>query len=236
MQKIRKFFLISGVIRTKKTTLLLLKILETVTSHKDLHAKFLNTLSYLEYIGARKMLKSLPASILDKTFLEHINEEIRHSLFLKSLAQNLAKKSSSFKEQELIAGSTASHYFQEVDHYGLKFSFSNPVLNYLYTTYAIEQRAILFYSLYNDILKKKNFPFSMQTILNDELEHLDHVLKKIQEMDPFWEVNLEEISQFEHQKYFSFLINLEKEVSEFYLIPHFRSLKTASKSSPYHKI
>ncbi|MCZ0933482.1 MAG: hypothetical protein OXJ52_10090 [Oligoflexia bacterium] len=223
------------MIRTKKTTLLLLKILETVTTHKDLHFKFLNTLSYLEYIGARKMLKSLPAPILNKTFLEHINEEIRHSLFLKNLAQNLAEKSLGFKEQELIVGSTASHYFQEVDHYGLKFSFSNPVLNYLYTTYAIEQRAALFYSLYNDILKKKNFPFSMQTILNDEVEHLDHVLKKIQKLDPFWETNMEEISQFEHQKYFSFLISLEKKVSEFYLTPHFHPFKKENNPS-YHKI
>ena len=235
MQKNRKFLFIGGVIGTKKTTLLLLKILETVTSHKDLHAKFLNTLSYLEYIGARKMLKSLPAPILNKSFLDHINEEIRHSLFLKSLAEKLAQTNYGFKEQELIAGSEASRYFQEVDHYGLKFSFSNPVLNYLYTTYAIEQRAMIFYSLYNDILKKKIFPFSMQSILNDEAEHLDYVLKQIQKIDPFWETQLEEISQFEHQKYFSFLISLEKEISRFYLIPHFHSFKQSNKTSS-HKV
>ena len=213
----------------------MLKILERVANNKEWHAKFLNTLSYLEYIGARKMLKSLPAPVLNKSFLDHINEEIRHSLFLKSLAEKLTKTKWGFKEQELIAGASASHYFQEVDHYSSKFSFSNPVLNYLYTTYAIEQRAIIFYSLYNDILKKKNFPFTLQSILNDELEHLNSVLKEIQKTDPFWELNLEEISQFEHQKYFSLLICLDQEVSESALIPQLCSFKSADNSS-YHKI
>ena len=235
MQKNRKFFFIVCVIHTKKTTLLLLKILETVTTDKKLHFRFLNTLSYLEYLGTRKMLKSLPSPILNKVILDHINEESRHSLFLKTIAEKLAGTSLGFKEHELIANSTASQYFQEVDHYSLKFSFSNPVLNYLYTTYAIEQRALLFYSLYNDILKKKAFQFSMKSILNDEANHLDCVLKKVQKMDVFWERNLEEISQFEHQKYFSLLINIEKEISANSFNPYLSSFKKEDKSS-YHRI
>ena len=132
------------MVRTKKTTLLLLRILEKVISEPKLHSRFLNTLSYLEYIGSRKMLKSLPAPILNKTFLSHINEEVRHSLFLKSLAENLAQKKLGFKQHEMIASQAGSDYFQGVDHFALKFSFSNPVLNYLYTTYAVEERATVF--------------------------------------------------------------------------------------------
>ena len=214
---------------------MLLKILETVTSDKNLHFRFLNTLSYLEYLGTRKMLKSLPAPLLNKVFLDHINEESRHSLFLKTIAQKLAGKNLGFKETELIAGSKASQYFKEVEHYTLKFSFSNPVLSDLYTTYAIEQRALIFYSLYNDILKKKSFHFSMQSILNDEADHLDHVLKTVQKIDIFWEKNLEEISQFEHQKYFALLISLEKEISTNSFVPYLSSFKKEDKAS-YHKI
>ena len=69
------------------------------------------------------MLKSLPAPILNKNFLDHINEEIRHSLFLKRIAEKLTKTSYGFKEHELIAGNQGNQYFQEVDHYGLKFLF-----------------------------------------------------------------------------------------------------------------
>ena len=71
----------------------------------------------------------------------------------------------------------------------------------------------------------------MQSVLNDEEEHLNYTLKKIQKEDPSWETNLEEISQFEHQKYFSFLISLEEEVSKFVLAPPLHSLKPNNYSS-----
>lgn len=221
--------------RTKKTTLLLLKILEKIISDENLHSLWLNTLSYLEYIGARKMLKSLPAHILSKIFLEHIHEEARHSLFFKNLAQKIAQKDLSFKDHELLAHQAGSDYFQQVDHYSVKFSFSNPVINYLYTTYAVEQRALVIYSLYNEILQRKGFSFSLQPVLNDEQEHLDFVLKKIQKTDPLWEKNLEEISHFEHQKYFSWLITLERKVFDVPLMTDFYSLKQKQHSSNYQQ-
>ena len=226
------------MLRTKKTTLLLLNILEKVSSDDSLHARFLNTLSYLEYIGSRKMLKSLPSSIFDKVLLDHVNEETRHSLILKSFAEKLAKKSMGFEEEELLIGESAKDYFQEVDHFSLKFGFNNPVLNYLYTTYAIEQRALVFYSLYNDILKKKGFPFSLSMILDDELKHLDAVFNQIKLKDFNWENNLDEINHFEHKKYFSFLIKLEQSVFGYENLlptpPYQHSQK--EKNLFYHKI
>lgn len=158
------------------------------------------------------MLKSLPAHILSRSFLDHINEEARHSLFFKRLAEKQAKTSLSFKEHEMLVPQSASDYFQKVDHYSMKFSFSNPVINYLYTTYIVEQRALALYSLYDEVLKKKQAGFSLRPVLNDEKKHLDFVFEKIQKTDPLWEKNLEEISYFEHQKYFSFLIALEEEL------------------------
>ena len=224
------------MLKTKKTTLLLLNILEKITSDSALHSRFLNTLSYLEYIGSRKMLKSLPSSILDYFFLDHINEETRHSLILKRLAQKVAKKNMAFQDNEMVAGQSGQDYFQEVDHYSLKFTFDNPVLNYLYTSYAIEQRALVFYSLYNDVLKKKSFAFSLDAILNDEIKHLECVLAQIQKKDWNWENNLDEITQFEHQKYFSFLLDLERAVFDCDLIlPPYPHLHKDNRPS-YHKV
>ena len=221
---------------TKKTTLLLLRILEKVISDRNLHSRWLNTLSYLEYIGTRKILKSLPAHILSKAFLDHIYEEARHSLFFKNLAQKVAQKNLSFKEHELLAPQAGNDYFQRVDHYSVKFSFSNPVISYLYTTYTLEQRALSFYSLYDEMLEKKGFSFSLQSVLNDEKTHLDFVFKKIQKIDPLWESNLEEISHFEHQKYFSFLISLEKTVFNIPFMANFHQLKKERHFSYHQKI
>lgn len=221
---------------SKKTTLLLLKILEKITSDNSLHSRWLNTLSYLEYIGTRKMLKALPAHILDEKFLEHINEEARHSLFFKKLAhKQAAKKKIGFTEQEMIASQAASDYFQKIDHYLGKFSFSNPTLNYLYTTYIVEQRALVVYSLYDEILKRKSFAFSVQSVLNDEKDHLAFVFKEIQKWDPLWESHLEEARHFEHKKYFSLLIAFERDVFEIPFIKHFHRL-SKDYSSPYQSV
>lgn len=219
---------------TKKTTLLLLKILERVISEKVLHSRWLNTLSYLEYIGTRKILKSLPAHILSKTFLEHINEEARHSLFFKNLALKVGHKNLSFKEHELLAPKAGNDYFQQIDRYTLKFSFSNPVISYLYTTYIVEQRALVVYSLYNDTLKRKAGSFSIESVLNDEREHCDFVFEKIQKIDPLWEKNLEDMIHFEHQKYFALLIAFEKEVCDIPFIKNLHQLKKENQH-PYHK-
>ena len=221
---------------TKKTTLLLLKILEKIISDENLHSRWLNTLSYLEYIGTRKMLKSLPAHILSKAFLEHIHEEARHSLFFKNLAQKIAQKNLSFKNHELLVSQAGSDYFQQVDHYSVKFSFSNPIISYLYTTYTIEQRALLIYSVYNEILQRKGFSFTLQSVLNDEQAHLDFVFKKIQKIDPLWERNLEEIDDFEHQKYFSWLILLEREIFDIPLMTDFHQLRKKHSASYQQKI
>ena len=221
---------------SKKTTLLLLKILEKITSDQNLHSRWLNTLSYLEYIGARKMLKALPAHILDETFLEHINEETRHSLFFKKLAQKQnSKKKIGFTEQEAIAPQSASDYFQKIDHYLGKFSFSNPILNYLYTTYIVEQRALVVYSLYDEILKRKSFSFSIQSVLNEEKNHLAFVFKEIQKWDPLWENHLEEARHFEHKKYFSLLIAFERDLFDIPFVKHFHQLNKEY-NPPYQSV
>ena len=218
---------------TKKTTLLLLKILEKVTSNKKLHSKWLNTLSYLEYIGTRKILKSLSSTSIDIQLLEHINEESRHSLFFKKLAYKQTRKPLGFRPDEMISSQQASDYFQKVDHYASKFSFANPMLNYFYTTYVVERRVLIVYTLYNDLLKRKKFSFSLQSILNDEKEHFDFVLKKIKETDLFWKSNLEDIKHFEHQKYFSLLIAFEQELFQFPSLKAISCLKNSHHSSLY---
>lgn len=206
---------------TKKTTLLLLKILEKISACEALHARWLNTLSYLEYIGLRKILKSLHAPLLNKSLLAHIQEESRHSLYFKGLAQKMNQKKMGFKEHELLAGRSAGRYFQEVDQYSLKFSLSHPLTSYLYTTYIVERRALTIYPLYNELLKRKGFMFSLQSILNDEKNHIDFVFQKLKTYDPLWEKNLEDIQEFEHQKYFSLLISLEQVVFDHPLMPQF---------------
>ncbi|MGI9548498.1 MAG: hypothetical protein ACR2M7_00750 [Bdellovibrionales bacterium] len=198
--------------QTKKTTLLLIKILEKIVSDKDLHGLWLNTLSFLEYIGTRKMLKALPASCLNETLLAHINEESRHSLFFKKLSHKVSGKQFCFAEHEMICSKEAETYFQQIDKEATSFSRSNPILNYLYTTYTVELRAILLYSIYSKILKRNEFPFTLNFVLKEEEQHLAAVMQSIKTLDPFAEQNFEELKEFEHRAYFSLLRKLEQKI------------------------
>ncbi|HEY4185718.1 MAG TPA: hypothetical protein VGP07_11655, partial [Polyangia bacterium] len=54
-----------------------------------LHARFVNTLSRMEYIGVRKMLKSRRAERMDLDGLQHVLDEGVHALRLKKAATAL---------------------------------------------------------------------------------------------------------------------------------------------------
>lgn len=198
--------------QSKKLTALLVRILEKIISDKKQHAYWLNTLSFLEYIGTRKILKSLPAKHFNVTLLEHINEEARHSLFFKKLAQKILKKNLSFHFDEMVCAKDAEAYFQKIDKKAKDFAQYNPLLNYLYTTYMIESRAVLVYSIYNKVLDRNNFPFSLNPVLKDEEKHLDFVVASIRQLDPFAEKHFEELKTCEYSEYFSLLISLEEKI------------------------
>ena len=57
----------------------LVTFLRQVMSCDQTHAKWLNTLAYLEHIGSRKIIKSQNSLRLDLHMLQHIAEEARHA-------------------------------------------------------------------------------------------------------------------------------------------------------------
>ena len=171
--------------------------LQNISKDAHTHAKFLNTLSFLEYIGARKILKSLQAPLLNETLLGHIAEEAYHSLFFKKLARKVCKKQFSFEEEEMLAGRNMESYFQSLDQKACEMTKNQKFLNYLYTTWIIEKRAVTTYKIYNQILKENKFPFTLNSILRDEDKHLEEVETTIKKQDP------------DHDKHFALLKNFE---------------------------
>lgn len=199
---------------SKKTTLLLIRILEKIVFDKKLHARWLNTLSFLEYIGARKMLKSLPAEHINNILLTHINEESRHSLFFKKLSKKVLGEDLFFKQEEMFCSQQAETYFQNVDKKAQTIADGENLLNYLYTTYMVETRAVSAYTIYNKILERNNFSFTLQALLKEEENHLDNTTSMIKELDPLWEQHLEQLKQAEYSLYFSLLHDLEEELTQ----------------------
>ncbi len=132
--------------------------LEKIVQNTKWHTRWLNTLAFMEHIGCRKIVKSQNSTHLSLTLLQHISEEARHAFYFKNLAHKLSPTDCpSFEEQYLIKGKESEDYFQAIDHKAeedLIHSPSKNILNYLYTTWMIEERAVLIYKLYNEVLTR----------------------------------------------------------------------------------
>lgn len=155
-------------------------LLELVQS-PERHAKFLNTLSMLEYMGARKIFKSQRAETLNISVLNHAADEIRHARLLKKAALDLSDgRLEGYQEEELLCGQAARAYFQIVDCLGDELSIHlTSHQKYVVTTWLVERRALWVYPIYERILaRSEQFraqKMIVQAILKDEERHMDHV-------------------------------------------------------------
>ncbi len=159
------------------------RLLAAVVASPALHARFVNTLSRMEYIGVRKMLKARHADNLDEEGLLHMIEEASHAMRLKRAAIQLnggqQEGVRTYSEQDTLSGPAGERYMQGVDR-GCEALLADCGLegparsdaNYLLSTTAIEIRAEAFYPMYEECLKAAGAPFSVKSILKDELRHL----------------------------------------------------------------
>ena len=176
--------------------------LEVIVQNKSLHTRWLNTLAFMEHIGSRKIIKSQNSTKLDHTILQHISEEARHAFYFKNLAHKLSPTDClTFEEEYLIKGSASEDYFQAIDHKAEEELASSPsknTLNYLYTTWMVEERAVMLYDIYNQILQWHKLPFNLNFILQEEDHHLKTVVHYIKEKDSEFKERAERL--FEHER------------------------------------
>jgi hypothetical protein len=155
--------------------------LPAVVADPPLHARFVNALARMEYVGVRKMIKARRAEALDLDGLQHLLEEAGHALRLKRAAIALqggdARGVATFAASDVLGGDAAEDYLQEVDRACEEQFVHQPEparteANYLLSSTAIEVRAQAFYPLYEAALRAAGAPFSVRAIQRDEDRHL----------------------------------------------------------------
>ena len=153
--------------------------LEEVTTSGSKHYLWLRSLSYLEYIGYRKMVKALGYDHVNKGVFHHLTDEIQHSFMLRELAEKGYRHgtSLSFGSEYL---EIAEDYFQKIDgeihDWVERFcGKENPFLCYLLTSYIIEKRAMKVYPQYYNRLSEIPSKAIIQKIIKDEGEHLSYL-------------------------------------------------------------
>lgn len=182
----------------------------SVIARPDLHWKWLNTLSLLEHIGSRKILRSNLRAEADETLLRHAAEEARHALFFKTMARRAGAGEGYAADRCSCAGS-ANRYIQSLDAAVLAAVGSgNAFACYLLTTYLIEIRAGIVYTIYQRLLTESRSAISLRGILREEEGHLAEMTKEIQRL------GLAELARdlgaLEEKAFARFLDRLETEV------------------------
>ncbi len=189
-------------------------ILARIVSNDELHARWLNTLSYMEYVGARKMMKSQQESDIDEVMLEHMAEEIRHALILKKIVRrNFSEDLADYSEANMLHKPAAKLYFQRIDSMSGEQTKSARHA-YLLTSYLIETRALKFYSAYDKQLKMDS-SFRLVAIINQETRHLSAIENALVSSDKEFLANQDFLLKYEEQCFGEWLSSLAQEVEKY---------------------
>lgn len=159
------------------------KTIAALVAQPEMHAKWLNTLSYMENCGARKISKCEHPTLTELEMLKHAAEEFRHAFYLKKMIGRVLPEACPNYEPRFMLGSYASRqYLQRIDIFASKYlkgqGFKGADLihgAYLLVTYAIEVRADDLYPIYQKVLKANNSRVSVYNIIKEEEGHLEHI-------------------------------------------------------------
>ncbi len=193
-------------------------VIDIVVQDDHLHARWLNTFSFLEYIGFRKIVKSQRAEVLNRSLLMHALEEGRHALLLKKLAVKLAGPAFDFYTPEtMLCTDAAKTYFQELDHgcdekFADRSDLERAKLVYLYVTWLVERRALDVYGLYHKVLGDSEVAPKLRALLAEEVGHLRAVEAGIAAGDPDHAARSSEFEALEHRLYETFVSALAHEL------------------------
>ena len=199
---------------THENTARLEALLADIVASPAVHARFVNTLSRLEYVGVRKMLKSRRAERMDLDGLQHVLDEGVHALRLKKAAVALGAAAgvdvATFSAEHTLAGDAAEDYFQALDHRAEQVVADLPAglraeVNYLLTSAAIEVRAQVFYPRYDRCLAAARAGFSVAAITKDEDRHLAEMADGLAHLVDGWRERLEPVLAAEQSLFGGFL-------------------------------
>ena len=197
------------------------RLLERIVPDPKLHARFVNMLARLEYVGVRKILKSRRAERLDLDGIQHILDEAVHTLRLKKAAAALGAASgakvdvATFADSSTLAGDAGENYLQALDHRAEEALVDLPEIdraeaNYLLTSAAVEVRAQVFYPMYDQSLRAHGAGFSVAAISKDEDRHLEEMTVALGAALGDWRPRLEPVLAAEEALFSRFLGALEK--------------------------
>ncbi|MDE5437352.1 hypothetical protein KRE40_18695 [Elizabethkingia meningoseptica] len=196
-------------------------IIDIIILNNEIHAKWLNTLSFMENAGARKISACEDQVTVDLIQLKHAAEEHRHAYYLKKQIQKLVPDYCiNYKVHELMAPGYTRQYLHRLDIEACRFLKNTFQLegkelryaSYLFVTYAIEVRADELYPVYQEALDKAKSRVMVKSIILEEEGHLEEMIQQLENFHNEWELYAEEVLKIERRLFEDWLNAVEKEV------------------------
>ncbi len=173
-----------------KTDIAKIEMEETLTKivkKPTIHSKFLNTISFLEHMGSRKILSTQDIRDMNESLLRHAAEEARHAHFFKKMAGKIDHMPATYEWENLLAGYSAFRYFQNLDLMVQRSVEDSQLTNrefsyrcYQYTSLIIEERAGWLYHIYREVLANNGNLFSLDSVIAEEEKHLEDAIHSLQ--------------------------------------------------------
>jgi len=206
-------------------------ILDRIVKNDSLHGKWLNTLSFMENAGARKISASEDRFTTNIMQLKHAAEEHRHAYYLKKqIAKVDWNACTDYTPKNLLAASHTMFYLHSLDIKACRYLKEHFTLDtkalkyaaYLFVTYAIEVRADELYPIYQEVLTQQQSKAMVKSIILEEEGHLEEMIKALQEFDKEWEQHAAVILSIEKHLFEQWFAAIALEVEKAY--EHVRDL------------
>lgn len=196
-------------------------ILENIVNDNVLHAKWLNTLSYMENAGAKKISASEHKEHVNLIILKHAAEEHRHAYYLKKQLEKLGGDlCKTYTNDELLTPNHTKFYLNVLDvavcrYLKQHFNLTGSELKfaaYLFVTYAIEVRADELYPVYQEVLTRTGSKVNVKSIILEEEGHLDEMLNQLKSFSNDWEKHAELVIKIEQNMFDAWISNLSRQL------------------------
>lgn len=157
-------------------------LLNRIVPDPELMGRFVNTLSMLEHIGSHKIMSTQHSARIEQSTLKHLAEESHHAFFMKRQAEKASGRPMEFVDEDLLAPASARMYFQRLESAMLRVLTEQQSARaaYLYMSMIVEFRALWFYKLMQQTLKRSGHPMSLKRVLGEERHHLAEMAERLE--------------------------------------------------------
>ncbi|WP_278353115.1 hypothetical protein [Chryseobacterium gleum] len=198
-------------------------LLKRIVQDESTHARWLNTLSFMENAGARKISKCEHPTLVSQIQLKHAAEEHRHAYYLKKQIGKINPElCKTYESTELLAPIATSQYLHSLDIKACRYLQEAFQLNktdikyaaYLFVTYAIEVRADELYPVYQQALTEASSKIMVKSIILEEEGHLEEMIHQLNEFSPDWKHHADHILTIEKELHEEWINAITEEVAQ----------------------